>query len=441
MIEKIFRLQANQTTVRTEVLAGTTTFVTMSYIIFVQPVILSNAGMDFGAVMTATCLASAIGTILMAFLANYPIAMAPAMGHNLFFAFVVCGVMGFTWQQALGANFISGVLFIVLAAFRFREKLLQAVPEGLKNAIAAGIGLLIALVGLGYGGLVVKDPGFLLKMGNLHSAPVLLTLFGTAVISILLVLKIRGAILWGILATALVGIPFGLVQYQGQFVASPPSMTPTLLKLDIFGVLNTNLLVVIFVFFFLDLFDTVGTLIGVSERAGFVKNGKLPRAGRALMADAIATVSGTCLGTSTVTSYVESATGVSEGGRTGFANLVTALLFLLSLFFYPLVKMVGGGYMPEGASSPLYPAIAPALIIVGCFMIGCVKRVDWEDYSEAIPAFLTVVIMSVTMNITEGIAFGFISYSGLKSVRGEGKKVHPLIHVFALLFVLRYIFL
>ncbi len=441
MLERLFHLKENRTCVRTEIIAGTTTFVTLCYIIFVQPVILQNAGMDFGAVMTATCIAGALGTFLMAFLANYPIALAPAMGHNLFFAFVICGAMGFTWQQALGANFISGCLFILLAAFKFRERIIEAVPDSLKNAIAAGIGLLIALVGLGYGGLVVKSPGFLLEMGNLRSGAALLTLFGVGLIAVLLVLRVQGAILWGILICALIGVPVGLVQKPDSIISSPPSLMPTLFKMDVMGALNKNLIAVIFVLFFLDLFDTVGTLIGVAERGGMMKDGTLPRAGRALLSDAIATVAGTCLGTSTVTSYVESAAGVAEGGRTGLANVVTGILFLLALFFSPLVRIVGGGYMPEGASMALYPAIAPALIIVGSFMIGCVGRVNWDDYSEAIPAFLTVIVMGVTMNITEGIAFGFISYVTLKTVRGEGCKVHPLTYIFAVLFLVRYMFL
>jgi AGZA family xanthine/uracil permease-like MFS transporter len=435
----MFDLQSRNTNVRTEVVAGLSTFMTMSYIIFVQPAVLSICGMDYGAVLVATCLAAALGTFLMGTLANYPIALAPAMGHNFFFVFTVCLTMGYSWQVALGANFISGALFIVLSVFSFRARLVDAMPQSLKSAIAVGIGLLIALVGLQWAGLIVDHQGTLVQLGDLHSAPVLLSLFGVLLIAALFALRVKGAILIGILVTASVGWIIRLVSYEG-IVALPPSLAPTFLKFDITGVFKSSgfadILVIIFVFFFLDLFDTVGTLVGISQRAGFLVDGKLPRAERALLSDAVGTVVGTALGTSTITSYIESAAGVSEGGRTGLANMVTASLFLLALFFYPLAKMVGGEVAYGDLS--LYPVIAPPLIIVGSMMMTSVKSIQWEDYTESIPAFLTLIIMPLTFSITEGIAFGFISYALLKLLSGRAKEGNAFVYIFAILFVLRY---
>ncbi|MBD3263867.1 MAG: NCS2 family permease [Candidatus Omnitrophica bacterium] len=438
MIDKIFKLKENQTTLRREVIGGITTFMAMSYIIFVQPVVLSACGMDKGAVTIATCIAAAAGTLFMAFLANYPIALSPAMGHNFYFAYVVCLAMGVPWQTALGANFISGAAFIVLALFGLREKLINSVPQSLKNAIAVGIGLLIALIGLEWSGIIVRVEGTLIGLGDLKNAPVLLSLAGILLISILLVLRIKGAILLGILASTLIALITGMSQYRG-IAGTPPSISPTLFKLDIAGALSWEMLGVIFTLFFLDLFDTVGTLIGISEEAGFIKDGKLPRAKGALLSDALATLGGTTLGTSTVTSYIESSTGVAEGARTGLANVVTALLFILALFFYPLIQMVSAGYESSGIT--LYPIIAPALIIVGVLMMGGIRKIDWSDFSESIPAFLTITIMSFSFSITEGISFGFISYTLLKTVSRKSGQVPLLLKVFSILFVLRYIFL
>jgi AGZA family xanthine/uracil permease-like MFS transporter len=436
----MFDLQARGTSVRTEIIAGASTFMTMSYIVFVQPAVLSICGMDHGAVLVATCVASALATVLMGVLANYPIALAPAMGHNFFFAYTICGLMGYSWQVALGANFISGALFIFLSLFSFRARIVDAIPQSLKSAIAVGIGLLIALVGMEWSGLVVAQEGTLVKLGNLHSAPVLLSLFGVLLISVLFALRVRGAILMGILATALVGWLFDLVKFQGV-IGGPPSLAPTFFKLDILEVFRSghvmDFVVIIFIFFFLDLFDTVGTLVGISDRAGFLVDGKLPRAERALLSDAVGTVVGTCLGTSTVTSYIESAAGVSEGGRTGLANMITALLFVLAVFFYPLAKMVGGEVQYDGMH--LYPVIAPPLIIVGSMMMTSVKSIQWEDYTESVPAFLTLMMMPLTFSITDGIAFGFISYALLKLLSGRGKEVNAFLYVFAALFVIRYI--
>ena len=393
--------------------------------------------MDKGAVMFATCISSAIATLLMGLLANYPIALAPAMGHNIFFAVIVCGTMGYSWQVALGAVFISGSVFIVLSVAGVWKGLIASVPDSLKNAIAVGIGLLIALIGLEYGGLVVDTPGVLVGLGDLTSKPVALVLFGIALTGVLMAVKVRGAVLLGILGTALLGVPLGVVKYHG-LLAAPPSVMPTLLQLDILGAMKTGLFTVIFIFFFLDLFDTMGTLIGVSGPAGFLKEGKLPRADRAMFSDAVGTVGGALLGTSTVTSYIESATGIAQGARTGLANVFTSFLFLVALFFSPLAEMIGGEYIvKEGVV--LHPVIAPPLIIVGCLMMRCVKFIDWEDMTEAIPSFLAVIIMPLTMSITEGISFGFISYSLLKLVSGKGKQVHWIIYLFSALFIIRYL--
>ncbi|NOX37742.1 MAG: NCS2 family permease [Calditrichaeota bacterium] len=440
MLERWFKLSENQTTIRREISGGITTFMTMAYIIFVQPIVMHQAGMDMEAVLAATCISSALATFLMAFLANYPIALAPAMGHNFFFTYTVVLTLGYSWQQALGAIFISGVLFILLSFVGLREHLINAVPAGIKNAIAAGIGLLITMVGLEWSGIVVDHPGTLVGLGDLTAPPVLLSLFGLSIMGILFARGVRAAILIGILANLLVGLVTGMVHYEGVF-GKLPNLQPTFLKLDVTGAIQLGMLSIIFVFFFLDLFDTVGTLIGVSQEAGFLReDGTLPRAKQALLSDAIGTVAGTLLGTSTITSYIESSTGVSAGARTGLANLVTGTLFLLALFFTPLVKMIGGG-IEYGEGLHLYPVVAPALIIVGCFMMKNVRRIQWDDFTESIPAFLTIMLMPTTFSITEGMAFGFISFTLLKAVAGRLQEVPWLIRIFALLFVFRYLFL
>ncbi len=440
MLEKLFRLQESGTTVKREIVAGCTTFMTLSYIIFVQPAVLSAAGMDAGAVMAATCITSAFAMVLMALLANYPIALAPGMGHNFYFAFTVCLTLGISWQSALGAVFIAGVLFILLFFVGLREKVMTILPVSLRNAIPAGIGLLIALVGLEWAGLIVDHPATYVTLGNLKSPPALLSLFGVIVIAVLFALKVRGAILIGILASTIVGLITGMVKFQG-IIDAPPSIAPTFLKLEIPNIfVRPEMIAVIFIFIFLDLFDTVGTLVGVGEQGGFMVDGKLPKARQALLSDAVATSAGALLGTSTVTSYIESASGISAGGRTGLTNIVTAILMLLALFFSPLIQMVGAGY-PIGENTFLYPIVAPALIIVGSLMLKNVVAIDWDDMTESIPAFLTLLLMPLTISITEGIAFGFISYALLKLVAGQGRQVHWLIYLFAVLFVARYIWL
>ena len=435
-LNRHFKLEEHNTSIRTELIGGATTFMTMSYIIFFQPAILSSAGMDKGAVMFATCISSALATFLMGILAKYPIALAPGMGHNVFFAVIVCGTMGYSWQIGLGAVFISGVVFIILSLLGLWEGLVAAVPDSLKHAIAVGIGIFIALIGLEYGGLVIDEPEVLVALGDVTSKPVALVLFGVAVTSVLMALRVHGAILIGILATAILGIPLGVVKYQG-ILSAPPSVIPTFFKLDIIGAFKTGLVTVIFTFFFLDLFDTMGTLIGVSGPAGFLKKGRLPRANQAMLSDAVGTVGGALLGTSTVTSYIESTTGISQGARTGLASVFTSFFFLVALFFSPLAEMIGGTYTHNGMT--LRPVVAPPLIIVGYLMMKCVTWINWDDLTEAIPAFLTIIIIPLTMSIPEGIAFGFISYSLLKLLTGKGKDVHWAIYLFSALLILRYI--
>jgi AGZA family xanthine/uracil permease-like MFS transporter len=437
MLERWFGIRAAGSSVRTEVVGGLTTFMTMAYIIFVQPLILGAAGMDVGAVMVATCLASALATLFMAFLANYPIALAPGMGPNVFFTYTVVLGLGFTWQQALGATFLSGALFVLLSTVGFREKIIHSLPTNLKHAIAVGIGLMIAVVGLEWSGIVVDHPATLVSLGQLGSPPTLLSLFGLVLTASLFARGVKGALLLGILVNAAVALATGMVEYHG-LIGPVPSLAPTFLELDLLGALRPEMIAVVFVFFFLDLFDTVGTLTGVSQKAGFLRpDGTLPGARQALLADALGTVAGSLVGTSTVTSYVESAAGVASGARTGLANLVTAGLFLLALFFSPLLQTVGGGIGGEGLR--LYPVISPALIVVGCFMLSGIREIHWDDYSEAFPAFLTIVIMPLTFSITEGIAFGFIAYTLLKAVTGRFREVPWLIRVFAALFVVRHL--
>jgi adenine/guanine/hypoxanthine permease len=437
-LERRFHLSSHGTTVATEAIAGLTTFLTMAYIVFVQPAVLSAAGMDFGAVMVATCLSTAIATTLMALLANYPIAVAPAMGHNFFFAYSVVIGMKVPWQVALGAIAIAGVIFVLTAGVGLRERVITAIPRSLKHAIAAGIGLLIAMVGLQWAGLIVASPGTLVTLGNLHSRPVVVALVGLSVAASLMARGVPGALLWGILASAAAGVPLGIVQYHG-IASPPPSLGPTFMQLDVAGALAPAMIPVVFVFFFLALFDSIGTLVGVGQQAGLMQGDTLPRAREALLADAVGTVAGAALGTSTVTAYIESGAGVAAGGRTGLSALVTGSLFLAALFLSPLVRMIGGGYA-NGAST-IYPVIASPLIIVGAMVIGTVRDIDWKDLTEAIPAFLTIIIMPLAVSITEGVAFGVVAHAVLKVVTGRGRQVHPLLHIFAVLFVIRYVFL
>ncbi|TET76179.1 MAG: NCS2 family permease [Candidatus Cloacimonadota bacterium] len=439
MIGRYFHFDEMGTTIRTEIIAGFTTFMAMAYIIFVQPAVLQVAGMDFDAVFVATCISSFVATLIMGVYANYPIALAPGMGENFFFVYTVVLTMGLTWQAALGAVLISGIVFVILTFLRIREMIINAIPESLKHGIAGGIGLFIAFIGFVQAGIIIKSPGGIVSLGNLHSPPVLLAIIGIFIISILLALRIKGGILIGIITTALIGVFMGVVKFQG-IASLPPTIAPTFFKLDLVSTFKLGGVTVILIFLFMDMFDTIGTLVGVGTATGFIKDGKLPRANKALLADATGTIFGAVLGTSTVTSYIESTAGVSSGGRTGFASVVTSLLFLVSLFFAPIIRMIGGGF-EVSESVFLYPITAPALIIVGSMMMRTVVKINWEDPSEYIPAFLTLIGMPLTYSIADGLAFGFISYPIVKLISGKGKEVSWLCYLLTLLFILRYIFL
>lgn len=440
MFEKIFRLKENQTTVWTEIVAGITTFMTMAYIIFVQPQVMGSAGMDVGSVMMATCIASAIACIVMGLLANYPIGLAPGMGENFFFAYTVVLGMGVSWEKALGMVFISGVVFMLLSVFKVREMVISAVPASLKHGIAVGIGLFIALIGLSDAGIVVKNPGGLVMRGDFAEPAVILAIFGIIIIGILQVRKVKGAILIGMIATTMVGILSGILQFKG-IVSRPPSIEPTLFKFDLSGMLNWNHIVLILTFLYMVLFDTVGTLIGVSSQAGLLKaDGTLPRASRALFSDAVGTTIGAACGVSTVTSYVESVAGVKCGGRTGLTAVVVALFFVAAIFFYPLVDMISGG-VTVATGGILHPVTAPALIVVGSMMMWGVTQIEWGDISESLPAFLTIILIPFTFSIAEGVACGFIVYPIVKLFGGRGREVSWLVYILAIIFILRYVFL
>ncbi len=447
VLERYFKVKESGSSLRAEITGGMVTFMTMAYIIFVNPAILSQAvdgappgaGMDFGSVMAATCLASALASLLMGLLARYPIALAPGMGLNAFFSFEICGRMGVPWQIALGMVFISGVFFTLLTLGRVREMIVDAIPEGLKYSAAVGIGMFIAFIGLKEAGVVVDDPATFVRLGDLGARPTLLAILGFLMTAGLMARGIKGALLWGILVTGLVGIPLEVVSFKGGIVGLP-SIKPTFLQLDLRQVFQLSFLVPILILLFFDMFDTIGTLVGISSQAGFLKQGRLPRGRRALLSDSLGTIGGSLLGTSTVTSYIESAAGVAEGARTGLANVVTALLFLAALFFAPLAQMFGGGCQVASGAC-LHPVTAPVLIIVGCLMMGNVKGINWNDSTEAIPAFLTIIVMPLTFSIAHGLAIGFISYPVLKLAAGKGREVSPLVYVLAAVFVLRYVFL
>ncbi|MDP2941219.1 MAG: NCS2 family permease [Candidatus Omnitrophota bacterium] len=438
-IEKFFQLKELNTTIRTEAIAGLTTFMAMAYIIFVNPAMISQTGMDFGAVMAATCLSAAFATLLMGIWVNYPIGLATGMGENAFFTYTVCLTMGISWQAALGCVFIQGVIFIFLTLTKIRQQLIDAIPQGIKYAIACGIGLLITFIGLMNSGLIVASPATFVTLGNVTSPAVLLCLFGLAVTGALLARNVRGALLWGMLFTALAGIPLGVVKYSG-ILARPPSMAATFMQMDIRAALKPEMLSVIFIFLFMGVFDTVGTLAGVGELGGFMRKGKLPRAGKAMMVDAAGTCVGAACGTPTLACYVESAAGIACGGRSGLASVVTGLLFLAALFFSPLVKMIGGGYQ-AGTGAVLYPVTAPALILVGSMMLHSVAKIDWKDYTESIPAFLAMIMMPMSFSIATGIAIGFVAYSALKLFSGRGKEVSWLVYLLSALFIVRFVFL
>lgn len=426
MLERLFKLQENGTTVRTEVLAGLTTFLTMAYISIVNPLILADAGMDFGAVFVATCLAAAFGTFIMGFWANYPIALAPGMGLNAYFTYTVVKTMGFTWQVGLGAVFLSGLIFLVISVLAIREQIINAIPRSLKMAISAGIGFFLGIIALKNAGIVVDHPATLVGIGDMTKWPVILASLGFVVMVALDRRSIPGAIIIGILLVTIVASLLGISQFKGV-IAAPPDPSPVLLQLDIAGALQVGLISIIFAFLFVDLFDTAGTLVGVAYRAGLLdKDGKLPRLGRALIADSAATSVGAALGTSTTTSYIESAAGIKAGGRTGLTAVVVGVLFLLTLFFSPLAQSV-----------PAF-ATAPALLFVACMMARGLVEVDWEDVTEYAPAVVTAIAMPLTFSIAHGIAFGFITYAAIKALAGRLSELHPAVAILAVLFVVKF---
>ncbi len=429
MLEKYFKLKENGTNVRTEIIAGITTFLTMAYILAVNPGILSATGMDANALFTATAVAAIVGTLVMALWAKLPFALAPGMGLNAFFAFSVVLGMGHTWQFALTAVFIEGIIFIFLTMFNVREAIVNAIPQSLKTAISAGIGLFIAFIGLQNAGVIVKHDATLVHLGDITSGTALLGLIGIIITSVLIIKKVKGDLLIGIVVTALIGIPMGITQFNG--VASlPPSLSPIFMQFDFSQILTFDMLIVVFTFLFVDIFDTLGTLVGVSSKAKMLdKDGRIPNAKKAFMADSIGTTVGAMLGTSTVTTYVESAAGVSEGGRTGLTALITAACFFLALFFAPIFIAIPGA------------ATAPALVLVGLFMLSPIKDLDLTDYSEAIPAFICIIAMPLTYSIAEGITLGLLAYVFLHILSGQFKKLSIGMYVLAVLFILKYIFI
>ncbi|WP_372053617.1 NCS2 family permease [Tistrella mobilis] len=429
MLKTYFQLDQLGTTVRREVVAGVTTFLTMAYIIFVNPVILANTGMDQGSVFVATCVAAAVGSLIMGLYANYPVALAPGMGLNAFFTFTVVMEMGYTWNQALGAVFISGVVFFILALLKVREYIINSIPMTLKLSISAGIGLFLAIIALENAKVIVDHPATLLTLGDIGQPTVLLAALGFFVICALHYRNITGSIIIGILLVTILSILLGLNQAQG-IVSAPPSIAPTFFQLDIAGALEAGMFGVIFAFLFVDMFDTAGTLVGVAHRGGLLdKDGKLPRIGKALLADSSATMVGAIFGTSTVTSYIESASGINAGGRSGLTAVVVAILFLVALFFSPLAGSV-----------PAY-ATAPALLFVALLMARGLAELDWDDMTEVAPGVLAAISMPLTYSIANGIALGFISYAAIKLLAGRAREVSIAVWVLAVVFVLKFAFI
>ncbi len=428
MLERYFRLKENQTTVRAELLGGLTTFVTMAYIVVVNPQILSKAGIPVEGVVFATCVASAAATLVMGLYANYPIALAPGMSLNAYFTYSVCLGMHVPWQTALGVIFFSGIFFLILTVSRVREQIVNGIPDCLKHSTAAGIGMFIAFVGLRNANIVVSNPATFVGLGSFSNHEAQLAVIGLVIMLILMTRKITGAILIGVIATTLIGIFRGMATCPAH-ILSLPHPSATWLKLDLRGALQLGLLEIVFIFLFVDLFDNVGTLLGVCEQGGFVKDGKIPRVGRALISDAVGTIFGALTGTSTVTSYIESAAGVAAGARTGLSNVVVAALFLLAAFFAPLAAAV-----------PCY-ATAPALIVVGALMTESIGRVKWTDFTDAIPAFVTLLATPLTFSIATGLSLGLISYTLVKVAAGKFREVSPVIWILTALFILRYAYL
>jgi len=430
MLDKFFKITENKSTLKIEVIAGITTFMTMVYILAVNPSILSASGMDKDAVFTATALSAVIATLIMALYAKLPFALAPGMGLNAFFAFTVVLGMGYSWEFALTAVFLEGIIFILLTIFNIRELIVNSIPLNLKHAVSVGIGLFIAFIGLKGTGLVVDNPATLVSLGDVKNPNVLVGMLGVLIIGILLTKNIKGAILIGILASTIVGIFLGVTVLPENFsiMSLPPSLEPIFFKFDFSQIFTLDMLIVLFTFLFVDMFDTVGTLVGVSSKADMLdKDGNVPRAKQALFADAIGTTFGAMLGTSTVTTYVESAAGVAEGGRTGMTSLTVAIMFAIALFFAPVFMII-----PAAAT-------APALIIVGLFMMSPILKINFDDYTELIPAFFTIIMMPLTFSIAEGIVFGMLSFVMLKLLSGRYKEVKPIMYLITLLFIIKFL--
>ncbi|MGL4852227.1 MAG: NCS2 family permease [Phocaeicola sp.] len=429
MLQKLFGFDPTKHTVKTEVLAGITTFLTMSYILAVNPNMFALCGMPAGAVFTATALAAIVGTTVLAFLAKLPFGLAPGMGLNAFFVFSVCLGMGYSWQFALTAILVEGFIFILLTLTNLREAIVNAIPVTLKHAIGAGIGLFIAFIGLQNAGLVVNDEATLVTLGSITSDSALLGVIGIILTAVLVTKNVRGSLLIGILLTTLIGIPMGITQYGG-LVSAPQSIEPIFMQFEWSEILSFNMVVIVFTFLFVDMFDTIGTMVGVATKANMMKpDGKIPGIKQAFMADAIATVAGACFGTSTTTVYVESASGVAQGGRTGLTAFVIAICFAISLLFSPLFLAI-----PAAAT-------APVLIIVGLFMMSPIKYIDFDRYSESIPAFICVIAMPLTYSISDGILLGMISYVLINLLCGKYKKINLTMYILAVLFILKYIFI
>ena len=428
MLERLFQLSAHGTNVKTEIIAGLTTFLTMAYIIFVNPAMMADAGIDPGAAFVATCLAAALGTLIMGLWANYPIALAPGMGLNAFFSYTVVGSMGYSWEVALGAVFISGFLFFLLSAFKVREWIINSIPMPLRSAIAAGIGLFLALIALKNAGIVVPHDATMVSLGDMTQPAPILAALGFVLIVALAFKRVTGAVMIGILVVTGISLMLGLSQATGV-VSAPPSLEPTLMQLDLRGAFEIGLISVVFAFLFVDLFDTSGTLIGVAQRANLLdENGRMPRLGRALMADSTATMAGSLMGTSTTTSYIESAAGTAAGGRTGLTACVVAILFLLCLFLSPLATAV-----------PAF-ATAPALLFVAVLMTGGLVQVDWEDLTESAPVVVTAIMMPLTFSIAHGIAIGFITWTAIKLLSGRWRELNPSLYALSALFIIKLAF-
>jgi len=427
MLERYFKLRENGTSLRIEITAGLTTFMSMAYIIFINPNILQQTGMPFEGILFATCVSAATATILMSLLTNYPFALAPGMGLNAYFTYTVCLGLNIPWQTALGAVFLSGILFILLTVFKVWKYVVDSIPNSIKFSTGAGIGIFLAFIGLQNGGIVADSDLSLVTIGDLVKPQVGLTFFGLFLTGILLARRVKGSILIGILGTTLLAIIIGQAKMPDSFI-KVPDLESTFLKLDVISAFKMGLLYIIFMFLFIDIFDTLGTLLGVSEYGGFLKEGRLPKMNRALLADSVGTVVGSLTGTSTVTSYIESSSGIVEGGRTGLTGIVVGILFIGSVFLSPIASII-----PPSAT-------APALIVVGSFMIGVVRKISWDDITEAIPAFLTIILMPLTYSIANGIAIGFITYPIVKGFGGKIKEVSLLTWILAILFIIRYIY-